>query len=243
MVITGKFNRNVLIPAILEDTIFVPAIVWCFYAPYQLKRWNSDFDGYTFNDLDMIQKANACLLAFMILEIIRWAYVVLLVETYDFEGFHLVKKPANYYCLVTPTQLKKNDEEENLLHGSNDGHIKARELGQISGMMNGFVGPLVALHMARLYHVQNGDKFAKMDERASSRIKIRWNEDEKICKVCNKNRGCVLIQACGHGGMCEDCAKLILNNGGVCPLCGGKAENMLLVTEGLWNNQLVSKLE
>jgi len=44
-----------------------------------------------------------------------------------------------------------------------------------------------------------------------------FTPQEKICKICYTQDSNTIVNVCGHGGMCSDCAKDILKKMGSCP--------------------------
>jgi len=46
-----------------------------------------------------------------------------------------------------------------------------------------------------------------------------FTPEEKICKICYTTDSNTIVNNCGHGGMCSDCARDIVKKMGTCPLC------------------------
>lgn len=55
--------------------------------------------------------------------------------------------------------------------------------------------------------------------------------EEKLCKVCYTNNGNTIVNACGHGGMCDLCAKDIVKKFGKCMICRQKIDRVLVIKQ------------
>ena len=60
-------------------------------------------------------------------------------------------------------------------------------------------------------------------------IKKEFTKDELVCKVCYTKESNTIINACGHGGMCSDCAKNVVKNFKKCMMCRTVIDQVLVV--------------
>ena len=76
------------------------------------------------------------------------------------------------------------------------------------------------------YFVKNPTK----EQKREIKNKV-WTEEEKLCKVCYTNNGNTIVNACGHGGMCDVCAKCVYEKFGRCMICKGEIDKIFVVKD------------
>jgi hypothetical protein len=48
--------------------------------------------------------------------------------------------------------------------------------------------------------------------------------EDKMCVICFSKESDTIINACGHGGMCSDCAQEYITKKDICIICGGEID-------------------
>ena len=56
-----------------------------------------------------------------------------------------------------------------------------------------------------------------------------FTPDEKLCKICYFEESNTIVNACGHGGVCKNCAKDVLKKMGKCVMCRNPIDKIYVI--------------
>lgn len=76
--------------------------------------------------------------------------------------------------------------------------------------------------------------FGKIEDRPKDELgktlKFKsFSEEEKLCKICYLENSNTIVNACGHGGVCKNCAQDVQKKMGKCVMCRGVIDKIFVI--------------
>lgn len=168
------------------------------------------------------QVGNYSLVGFLIMQCLRWIFLLCFVDSMPFTTYEDLLSAVPYQFEFAEDGHRVHRNIERVDYNDQDG-TKETPVEFTKRFMD-------FLPISAVYFVKN-----PTTEQANSVRNKVWTEEEKLCKVCYINNGNTIVNACGHGGMCDGCAKEVFEKFGNCMICKQKIDKIFVVrdfTEG-----------
>jgi hypothetical protein len=77
------------------------------------------------------------------------------------------------------------------------------------------------------------------EDRGDNRI----DPEDKMCVICLSKESDTIINACGHGGMCSDCAQEYITKRDICIMCRGEIDVVYVIQRRAGKINVVGTLQ
>lgn len=71
----------------------------------------------------------------------------------------------------------------------------------------------------------------------------RIDPEDKMCVICLSMESDTIINACGHGGMCSDCAQEYITKRDICIMCRGEIDVVYVIQRSAGKINVVGTLQ
>lgn len=226
-------QKNNDIPYFFENFNNGLLLIWGLYSTRVLNYVSGNTiytdDDRTVFDTGSYQNAKNSLICFVVCICFKWLYNFCFVKVDKYleknAGLSVqVQQPGapDNLNVIQPVPMLNNNQVAVIQHGGLVPPIKP--VSNYKEKRTGFKRFLSWQPMSGSYFVKNPSEEQQKIVKQKS-----LNPEEKLCKVCYMNDGNTIVNACGHGGMCDLCAKDIIKKFGSCMMCRQKIDKILVI--------------
>lgn len=79
------------------------------------------------------------------------------------------------------------------------------------------------------FQLVTSDYFRKKTGPSQGALPTNFSPEERLCKICYEKDSNTIVNACGHGGMCNTCAKHYLDFKSHCMICRKKIDKIFVI--------------
>lgn len=121
-------------------------------------------------------------------------------------------------------KVKKNMQQAGRLSGSSTSSVAQTAARQVN-VVNEIEREVERVRQEAAAHAAAQQQEIERLRQLAARQEV-VNEDAKLCVVCLSEEKRCMFRPCKHVCVCDACAATILSDGGACPLCRARVEDI-----------------